>query len=124
MVALTVNQMKALKVGQQKAEKTPTQPDQVIMPTFLPSRMKKGEGVFEVTSRQKFVTHGITVWLLWHSYRILAIAFAVATLLFIGFNLWLAAGSGIVAGHFYSEHVRKATEIRRRWLTRRLLYTR
>ena len=124
MAVLTVSQMKALKVGQQKDEKKSAQPDQVVMPTFLPSRMKKGEGVFEVATRQRFVTEGITVWLEWHFYRALAIAIAIATLVLLSINIWLAAGAGIAAGHFYSVHVRRATEIRRRWLTRRLLYTR
>lgn len=124
MVALTVSQMKAAKIGFEKAEKSATQPDQVIMPTFLPSRIKKGDGVFEVTTRQKFVTEGITLWMKWHFNRAVAIGFAIVTLALISFNLWLAAGAGMVAGHFYSEHVRNATEIKRRWLPRRLLYTR
>ncbi len=124
MVALTVSQMKAAKIGFEKTEKSASQPDQVVMPTFLPSRIKKGDGVFEVTTRQKFVTEGITLWLTWHFNRVAAIGLAILTLILLSFNLWLAAGAGIAAGHFYSEHVRNALAIKRRWIPRRLLYTR
>ncbi len=125
MTSLSPSQMAKMKIGlvEKKAAPKPEE-DVVVMPAFVPTKMNKGEGILEVTTRQKYLNEGYADWINWHLYRIIGIGSAVAALFLIGINLWLAAGAGAIAGHFYSEHVRIAKKIAVNYSRRRLLYTR
>ena len=117
--------MAQMKIGSSKKEQAkPTTDEPVVMPMFVPTQMKPGDGVLEVTTRQKFVNEGINVWIEWHSNRVLAIISAVAALLLISVHLWLAAGAAVLAGYFYSMHLKVAHRIKLFYKTRRMLYTR
>ncbi len=116
--------MAKLKMGAEKKDVQKPADDVVVMPMFVPARIKPGEEMMNVTTRQQFVTDGIFTWLEWHYSRVLGILFAVAALFLISINLWLAAGAGALAGYWYSTHVRTARKINIFYTTRRLLYTR
>ena len=117
--------MAKMKIGAvEKKAATKPEEDVVVMPAFVPAQMKKGEGILEVTTRQKYLNEGYTDWINWHTYRVMGIAAAIAALFLVGINLWLAAGAGAAAGHFYSEHARIARKIAVNYTKRRLLYTR
>ncbi len=113
------------KIGfEKKPEVAKPTDDVVTMPMFVPAQMKPGDGVLEMTTRQKFVTEGINVWIDWHANRVLAIVCAVGAMLMLAVNLWLSAGLGAAAGYFYSNHLKTAHRIQLFYKTRRLLYTR
>lgn len=116
--------MAKMKIGIEKPVQPKAGDEPVVMPMFVPSQMKPGDGVLEMTTRQKFVTEGINVWIDWHKYRVLAIIAAVGAMLLLAIHLWLAAAAGVLAGYFYSEHLRVAHRIQLFYKTRRLLYTR
>ncbi|MFH1246924.1 MAG: hypothetical protein V1644_00955 [Candidatus Micrarchaeota archaeon] len=124
MTTLTPSQMAKMKIGFEKKEQQKPADDSVTMPMFVPTQMKPGDGVLEMTTRQKFVTEGINVWIDWHKYRILAILCAVGAMLLLSIHLWLSAGAGVLAGYFYSEHLRTSARIQLFYKTRRVLYTR
>lgn len=125
MVALTPSQMAKMKIGMEAKEHAkPAGDEPVVMPMFVPSEMKPGDGVLQVTTRQNFVTEGINVWIDWHKYRMLAIFAGVGSLLLLSVHLWLAAGAALLAGWLYSMHLRVAHRIQLQLKTRRLLYTR
>ena len=123
-MALTPTQMAKMKIGSVKKETAKVEEEVVVMPAFVPAQMKPGDGILEVTTRQKYLNEGYTDWINWHAYRVLGIFFAVAAIFLIGIHLWLATGAGILAGHFYSEHARIARKITVNYSRRRLLYTR
>ncbi len=123
-MTLLVSELKKLNIGKEKKEQPKPADDVVVMPTFVPARMKPGEGVLEVTTRQRFLNDGYATWINWHATRVLAILFAVAALFLLAINLWVAAGAGIAAGYFYSDHARTARKISIMYTRRRLLYTR
>ncbi len=114
------------KIGfeQKPAPAKPAGDEPVVMPMFVPSQMKPGDGVLEMTTRQKFVTEGINVWIDWHKARVLAILCGVGAMLLLAVNLWISAGLGVAAGYFYSDHLKTAHRIQLFYKTRRLLYTR
>lgn len=118
--------MAKMKIGHETKEvaKAAADNEPVVMPMFVPSEMKPGDGVLQVTTRQNFVNEGIGVWIDWHKDRIFAIMFAVAALFLLSVHLWLAAGAGLLAGYFYSDHLKVAHRIQLFYKTRRLLYTR
>ncbi len=117
--------MAKAKIGFETPKEQPAATaEQVVMPAMVPTRMKKGEGVLEVTTRQHFVTEGIDIWLRWHVTRVMSILCAVGALFFISINLWLGAGTGLAAGWFYGEHVKAARKITRFYRRRRMMYTR
>ena len=116
--------MAKMKIGIQKTETPKAAEDVVVMPAFVPAQMKPGDGVMEVTTRQKYLNEGYTDWINWHAFRVFGILFAVAALFLLSINLWLSAGAGVLAGHFYSEHARIAKKIAVNYTRRRLLYTR
>ncbi len=111
------------KEPEKKSEK-PAADEPVIMPAFVPARMKPGEGVLEVTTRQRFINEGIKTWLEWHYTRAFAILFAVAALFALQINLFLSIAFGALAGLSYGHHWKAARRINVFYTRRRLLYTR
>ncbi|MBI4406365.1 hypothetical protein HY571_00440, partial [Candidatus Micrarchaeota archaeon] len=110
------------KPQEKKDEKPADEP--VVMPAFVPARMKPGEGLLEVTTRQRFINDGIKTWLEWHYTRAFAILFAVAALFALQINLFLSIALGAIAGFSYGHHWKAARRINIFYTRRRLLYTR
>lgn len=103
----------------------PVKKDEVtVVPTMVPALVKPGEGMLEVTTRQRFVTSGIDDWLELHTTRSVAIFAAAGAVVLFPVNLWLSAGAAALAGHFYGKHIWKNHMINTNLKNRKVLYTR
>ncbi len=98
--------------------------DITIVPTMVPTLVKKGDGMLEVSTRQKFVTSGVDDWIEWHTTRSAAILCAAGAIILFPVNLWLSAGVAGLAGHYYGKHVWKNHHINTNLKHRKVLYTR
>ncbi|MFH0713501.1 MAG: hypothetical protein V1722_02880 [Candidatus Micrarchaeota archaeon] len=123
-MSLLPSEMAKLKITASNTAAKKEEDPVVVMPTFVPAQMDKNSSMLNVTTRQNFINGGISTWMTWHASRVFGILCAVAALFLLSVNLWLAAGAAVLAGHFYSEHVKVSKYIERNLTKRKILYTR
>jgi len=99
-----IGELKGFGKASSKAETH--QKNYQVYPMFLPAdiTVKKGQGVVQVVTRQKFMDESIGTWIKYNSFRGLTAIAGIAAILLLPVNWILSAIAGMLAGYFYSQY--------------------